>query len=291
MGTTAEVSVGGLSDPDPALDAAFAALARVDARMSLWKESELQALNDAGHGVVSRDTFAVIRHALDVAAASGGAFDPTVEPLVRAAGGFGGGARELGAAERRCLLRRVGYKRVHLNDEETSVRLDTGTRLVLDGLAKGYAVDLALRALREAGASRGLVDLGGSSLAVFGHTVTLELDDPTGEGGSWATLTTAAAVGTSAIRDGPSPIFDARTGEPPRGVLQATVLASSALEADALSTTVLVLGAEKGLALVRQRDAAGLALVLEEGRRVIQATPGFTQAHALVPASDVELRE
>lgn len=291
MGTTAEIRVGGLADPTPALDAAFAALARVDDRMSLWKESELAALNRTGHGIVSAETFAVVRHALDVAAASRGAFDPTVEPLVRAAGGFGEPARLPSAEEKRALLARVGYQNVHLDDAARTIRLASGARLVLDALAKGHAADLALSALRDAGATSGLVDLGGSSLTAFGEDMTIDLSDPTGRGLPWAAFRVATAVGTSGSDQQPGHILDPRTGEPPRGVLQATVVASSALEADALSTAVLVLGATDGLALVRRRGAAGLVVFLESGHRVVRTTPGFSAAHSLVAAPGVEVRE
>ncbi len=290
MGTTAEIRVGGLAEPASALDAAFSALARVDERMSLWKESELAGLNRTGHGVVSVETFEVIRHALAVAAASDGAFDPTVEPLVRAAGGFGQPARSLDPEERRALLARVGYENVRLDVSARRVHLAAGARLVLDGLAKGHAADLALSVLRTAGATSGLVDLGGSTLAVFGEPLTVDLNDPTGLDRPWAAFRVVTAVGTSGGDQRPGHILDPRTGEPARGVLQATVVASSALEADALSTAVMVLGAEDGLALVHKRDAAGLVLLLENGRRLVRTTPGFSAAHGLVAAPGVEVR-
>ena len=292
MGTTAEIRVGGLAEPTDALDVAFAQLDLVDDLMSLWGESELSVLNRAGRGVVSPETFAVVRHALQVAAASGGAFDPTVEPFVRADGGFGEPSRSLDEAERRTLLARVGYRRVRLDETTRTVRLDEGTRLVLDALAKGDAADRSLAALREAGATSGLVDLGGSSLAVFGEPLTVDLRDPTGRGDPWAAFRIRdAAIGTSGGDQQPGHILDPRTGEPARGVLQATVVAKNAREADALSTAVFVLGAEDGLAFATRRGAAGLVLVLEDGRRVVWTTPGFAAAHALVAAPGVEVRE
>ena len=104
MGTRAEVQVAGVEDPAAAVDAAFAALDVVDRSMSVWKESELTRLNRAGEARVSPELQAVVDHALEVAAASEGAFDPTVEPLVRAAGGYGGPRRRLTTAQRRRLM-------------------------------------------------------------------------------------------------------------------------------------------------------------------------------------------
>jgi thiamine biosynthesis lipoprotein len=292
MGTTAEVRVAGIDDPRDALEQAFQALGLVEERLSLWRQSELALLNERGQATVSPPTFEVIAHALDVAEASGGAFDPTVEPLVRAGGGFGGEARVLDAAERQQTLERVDFRRVALEAATHAVRLEGGVRLVLDALAKGDGADRALAALRLAGAASALVDLGGSTMAVFGAPVAVDLRDPTGEGRPWGSFVLAdAALGTSGGDQQPGHIVDPRTGVPARGVLQATVVAAMAREADALSTAVFVLGADHGLALAARRGAAGLVLTRDGGARVIHTTPGFAAAHGLVPAPGVELRE
>jgi thiamine biosynthesis lipoprotein len=289
MGATAEVRASGTATPAAALDAAFAALQHVDDRMSLWKPSELTTLNHAGRARVSADLAAVIWHSLDVSHASGGAFDPTVEPLVRAAGHLGGRPRRLDRCLRARLLARVGTAHVHLDPATREVSLDQGTRLDLGGIAKGYAVDLALEALRGAGAAGGLVDLGGSSLGVFGDPATVAVRDP-GDPAlpPWATFALEnASMASSGGDQRPGHILDPRTGLPAGKVLSATVVARSAMEADALSTAVFVLGAEEGLALLARRGAAGLVLLREGDRPVIRATPGFAEAHSLRAAPGV----
>ncbi len=264
---------------------------RTDERLSLWKPSELQRLDDAGAGVLSAQGFRVLRHALEIAAASGGAFDPTVEPLVRAAGGFGDPPRALSAEERRALLARVGHARVRIDAATRGVRLG-GTRVVLDGIAKGDAADEALAALRRAGARSGLVDLGGSSLAAFGEPLFVELRDPAGRGRPWAAFRAAeASVSSSGDDQKPGHILDPRSGRPANAVLQATVVASKGIEADALSTALFVLGAEAGLALVARRGAHGLVLLEVAGRRVVRTTPGFAARFALRAAPGVEVRD
>ncbi len=285
MGTTAEVQVSGLSDPRPALDAAFAALDLVDRRMSLWKsESELSRLNASGSGQASPELLAVLSAALELARESDGAFDPTVEPLVRAAGHLGEPARGLSGEERGGLLATVGHQHVHL--EGTRVSLDPGTQLDLGGIAKGYAADLALEALRQAGARSGLVDLGGSSLAAFGRPVQVTVRDPEcPDGPPWAVFElVGGALSTSGGDQRPRHILDPRSGQPASGVLAATVLAKSATEADALSTAVFVLGAQEGLALLERRRAAGFVLVREDGRAVLRTTHDFVRQHRLRPA-------
>ena len=295
MGTRAEVQVGGLDSAaaNAALDAAFHALDRVDRSMSLWRESELTRLNQTGRAQPSADLRAVLAHALDVSAASGGAFDPTVEPLVRAAGGTGEPPRRLGDRERHVLLARVGAARVHLDRVLGTVELDAGTTLDFGGIAKGYAADLGLAALRAAGATSGLLDLGSSSIGAFGAPLALDIRDPERVGRlPWGCFQlTEGHVSTSANDQRKNHILDPHTGKPAHRVLAATVIASSGMEADALSTAVFVLGAAEGLALLQRRGAAGLVLLREEGRPVIRATPGFAAAHGLRPAPNVAVRE
>lgn len=293
MGTTAEIAVDGLADPVPAFDAAFAALARVDEAMSLWKPSELQRLNDAGGGRLTPDLQAVLAHALDLAADSGGAFDPTVEPLVRADGGFGAEKQTLTKAQRAALLARVGYRQIRLEREAGAARFLAGARLDFGGIAKGYAVDLALLALQAAGARAGFVALGESSIRVFGQPMLLETRDPEApEAEPWASFRLdAGAISTSAEDQRHGHILDPRTGQPAQAVLAATVVAVTGIEADALSTAVFVLGAEEGLALLTRRGASGFVLYRVSGERVLRATPGFAAARSLRLAPGVRLVE
>ena len=293
MGTRAEVQVAGVEDSAAVVDAAFGALDLVDRSMSLWKESELIRLNRAGEARVSPELQAVLEHALEVATASEGAFDPTVEPLVRATGGFGGARRRLTSAERERLLARVGARHVHLDRPNGSVRLDPGTALDLGGIAKGFAVDLALRALRAAGAESGLVDLGQSSVSVFGQPLTLEVRNPERpDSAPWARFELSEGhVSTSGGDQREDHILDPRTGRPAHRVLSATVIASSAIEADALSTAVFVLGAERGLALLERRHAAGFVLRRRRGRAVVEATAGLRSRYGLEPAAGVVIQE
>lgn len=292
MGTTVEVEA--LSLPDPgALEQAFAAMQRIDDLMSLWKPSELSHLNACGEAVVSADTAAVLALALELASASGGAFDPTVEPLVRARGGQGGVRHPLAPGDRERLLKVVGYRRIHLDPASRAVRLEPGTTLDLGGIAKGYAVDLALRVLRRRGAEAARVDLGESSLGIFGRRLRLLVRDPEDPSKPpWAAFTLAeAALASSGNDQRPGHILDPRSGRPAEGILAATVVARSGAEADALSTAVFVLGAGDGLALLTRRAAAGLVLERRRGARLIRTTPGFSRRFDLDAAPGVRVEE
>lgn len=295
MGTTAEVEVKGMPAPGPALAAAFAAIDRVDDALSLWKPSELQRLNDMGEGAPSPDLRTVLEKALEIAAASGGSFDPTVEPLVRAMGGFGTPPLSLSGPQRTALLARIGYRRVHVDPASGKVRLEPGTRLDFGGIAKGHAVDEALAALRSAGAPTGVVSLGESSVGVFGTSLELEVRDPAPgrvePGTPWAVFRVQdGSVSTSGSDQRGAHILDPRSGAYADGVLSVTVVAATGLEADALSTAAFVLGAEPGLRLIEQRGAAGFVLIREDGASVLRATRGFAEEHGLKLAKGVSSR-
>lgn len=267
MGAPAEVRVAAQA-PEQAIDAAFAALDLVDGKMSLWKkESELSALNRSGGGPVSAELRAVVARALDVARDSEGAFDPTVRPLARG-----------------------GWARVRLLGDV--VRLEPGTALDLGGIAKGYAVDLALQALRDSGASSGLVSLGQSSIGVFGEPLALDLRDPERpEGSPWGSLVLADGhASTSAADQRAGHILDPHSGRPAAGALAVTVIAASGIEADALSTAVFVLGARAGLDLLRRRGAEGVVLSREAGGLVARTSAGFAARHRLRLRPGVRLR-
>ncbi|HET7292425.1 MAG TPA: FAD:protein FMN transferase [Vicinamibacteria bacterium] len=275
MGTTAEVQVWGAAAPAAALDAAFSELVAVDDAMSIWKETPLVRLNREGALDAPPGLLVVLRTALDIAHATDGAFDPTVGALA--------GART--DAERARQLTRVGYSRVCI--EGPRVWLEPGTALDLGGIAKGYAADQALAALRSGGARAGLVNLGTSSLGVFGTPLVVEVPGAGAPLGSFRVE--EAAVSSSGGSEKPGHVLDPRTGRPAEGVVLATVVAATGIEADALSTALYVRGAE-GLALLPARGAEGFVLVRDSDGLVMRTTPGFAERHALALAPGVSLR-
>lgn len=274
MGTLLEVSLTG---PDStviaeAIWAARSAVFRVDTLMSTYRTtSEVSELNRAaGTGawtVLSPWTSDVLAAALAWAERSGGAFDPTVQPLMQVWGFRGGEPRVPAAGDLERARAEVGWARVGNDAHGSRARLpDAGMALDFGALAKGYAVDRALAAAEAAGAVSVMVDLGGN-IGVFGPPPreagawTFGIRDPRANDRILGTLTLPAggAVATSGdyeqgfVQGGVrySHIMDPRTGSPARGVLSVTVATRDGLSADALSTTLFVLGADAGTALAR----------------------------------------
>src|SRR5205807_2426091 len=146
--------------------AAFARVASLDASMSDYRqESELMRLCAKAGGPpvrVSDELFFVLRRAEEVSRRSDGAFDVTVGPVVRL---WRRARRTQKLPDRDQLaqaLARVGYKNVRLDARARTVQLlKPGMQLDLGGIAKGYAADEALKALKKHGVTRALVAAGG----------------------------------------------------------------------------------------------------------------------------------
>ena len=216
-----------------AVDAAYGAFDRVDSLMSTWRDdSVLSALNRAPADTwiaVGPEVATVLAAALATAEATGGAYDPTVLPLVRLWGFRGGEPRIPAPRDLAGTRSRVDHGLLEVDGPRGRARLRAeGMEVDLGGIAKGYALDAAAAAMRAAGARGGMLDLGGNVL-VFGEGPggTVEIRDPRG-GEPLAELPLAeGAVATSGqyerfvVVDGQrfGHVLDPRTGRPVPGGL------------------------------------------------------------------------
>lgn len=258
--------------PSEVQAAVQAVLEDVDLHLSTWRDdSELSAVRRGpGPVAVSEETAFVVREALALAATTGGAFDPTVQPLMEL-WGFTGPHRtawptpeELAAARAQ-----VGWQRVVLGrDAEGRPTVDAGgTALDVSALAPGHAADRVLWTLTGLGVRDAYVDVGGEIAATGASPrggpwrVGIERPDPEGAPGSALVARIDlidAAVATSGNYRTRYTIgervvhhtLDPRTGEPSAApVLSATVIAPDARTADGWATALMVLG-EDGLKLL-----------------------------------------
>ena len=261
-----------------ALPKAWAVLREADSQLDPYRTgSELWRLNHArGHWVrVSPLLYGCLREALAVARQSNGAFDPTVWPLTQA-WAFGAPPGQPVrphlpdpvALDRARAL--VGYRKVRLSPPDW-VRLRSGMGLDLGGIAKGYAADLAAAALRRAGVSSALLDLGDSTILALGpkpdgQPWRIALDRPRGSGYLGYVELRQGALGTSGdYRDfftlagrRYSHIFDPHSGWPAETCAAVTVRGASGALTDAGGTAAFVLGAPKGQRWLRLRGESGL---------------------------------
>jgi len=250
------------------IERAYEAIGRVDAQMSVHRaDSELTRVNRAAGAApvpAGADLLEVVGRAREAAVRSGGVYDPTVLPLMRAYGFYREGTPgSRGLPADRDVARSLavtGWRGIAIEraGERAAGRLGLekqGAGLDLGSIGKGWAVDRAAGALRASGIRSGLVDIGGN---VYG------LGTPGGRDDGWAVgvlhpvtkqvdrvfVLRDAAVATSGnyeqyrilsgIRVGH--LFDARRGRPADGHLSASVQARTGVESDVMSTAAFLLG-------------------------------------------------
>jgi thiamine biosynthesis lipoprotein len=281
MGTWASLTLV-TADSAAVADLAYRSLVvlhRVDSLMSNWTTtSEVARINrEASRGEITihPEVSEVLDVALQIGRESGGAFDVTVEPLVRLWGFLGGTPRVPSQAEIDEALKLTGLEYVKLDPSARTLRIaKQGIKIDLGGIAKGYGVDRVADVLRDSGTTDALVDLSGNMVALGdaagrdGWTVGVR--DPSGERPYLARIVLHdEAVATSGDyeqfvdADGRryGHILDPRTGWSARGLASVTVVGDRAMPADAWATALFVLGPEDAKVVARQRDDLSVVLI------------------------------
>ena len=260
LGTRVEISV--LADAPPgrlhaAIDAAFAEIERIQQLMSCQDvHSELSRLNRAAHRQpirVDGHTFTVLTRALQFAQLSAGAFDPCV----------GGPLERLGLLPSLDAATPPGarWPDIELLDGQR-VRFARAMRLDLSGIAKGYAVDLAVECLQRRGIESVMVNAGGD-LRVAGPAVfQIGLRDPRSPARiAHALELRQSALATSATYPkGSSALLDLRSDRraPARGSI--SVRAAQCMDADALTKVVLFAPPPLAETVLAKFDAVAFAM-------------------------------
>lgn len=285
-----------------AIEAAYKRLNDVNRLMSDYvADSEIGRLNalSAGHSlVVSEETFACLEKAAQVTQRSGGAFDATCRPLVQLWKQAGRENRLPDDQMLRETRARVGWQNVRLDSRTRSVTPTVdGLQVDLGGIAKGYALDLAGEALRAAGATGGLIDVGGDVLAVGrqgdGNPWRVGVRDPfAGRDVVFCRVALAdVAVATSGVQERFSEIegkryshiIDPRSGRPAEQAPSVTVIAPDGVTADAWATVFSVLSVAEGQALLARERLKGVEVmwIWREGDAIqTRRTSGF-QAYVI----------
>ncbi|MGE5485395.1 MAG: FAD:protein FMN transferase [Ignavibacteriales bacterium] len=283
-----------------AAEAALAEFRRLDALLNPYVESsEVAAVNrSAGAGAVrvSPETLEVIERALWYAGRTGGLFDPTVFPLVKA-WDFAGAPHVPSRRELDNAVRLVDYRKVRLDRANSTVALvEKGMGLDLGGIAKGYATDRAVAVLRASGVKSAMIDAGGNVYAlgvkpsgILGAApwiVGIQHPRTPGE-----TIATARVSGESVVTSGDYQryfesggvryhhILDPTTGYPARGFQSVTIIGPSSVDCDALSTAVFVMGEEAGFRFLQDSTGFSAVAVRSDG----------TVATAGVPREGIEV--
>lgn len=226
-------------DHSAAFNAAFEAVARVHRSMSFHSAtSDLSRLNRAEIGaVLSVDPWfvEVVRVALDLYRLSVGAFDPGIAPALVRSGVLPAGMGE--GNERGSSI-----SAFEVIDDGRLVKRAKSC-IDLGGIAKGFAVDVAVRALREHGVGSGVVNAGGD-LRVFGSVArSVVIRHPVESGRIRGAFELQAMACCSSVSEGVAPnCVDPRDGSSLRKTIAATVLAPKAVWADGLTKIAILEG-------------------------------------------------
>jgi thiamine biosynthesis lipoprotein len=289
LGTEVSVTVAG-GDPartDRAVAAAFAELHEIEAVLSIYKaDGEVARLNR--HGVLDAahpHLLAVLTAALATSRRTGGAFDVTVQPLWDLYASAARAGRRPAAHEVDAVRRKVDWRRVEVTG--TRVRLDgPGVAVTFNGIAQGYATDRVADVLRAQGVAHALVDVGELhpiGTKPDGTAWTAGVQHPR-EPDAYAVVarldgrclaTSGDYATTFGADDGRREhhIFDPATGRSPPELASASVVARTAMAADALSTAVFVLGLARGRRLIESTPGADALFILKDGSST--STAGF----------------
>ena len=269
--------------------------------------SRLSAAAGTGPFKVSPETLQVVKSGLSESALTKGIYDPSIGPVTHlwdVAGNQGLPHPKVPSAEAIKKARDlVNWKDVVVDDAASTVTLKRkGMILDLGGIAKGYAMDEALRIAQAAGVSSGIFNMGNSSMALLGQKPgnkdwKIGVQDPFDAQGNYfaivsghdMTVETSGPYEKFFISDGHRyhHIMDPRTGSPASsGLEQVTLLLPLDTKlADGLSTSCFILGLEKGMALIESLpDAAAIFVTSDKkvhlssrvGSRFVLKNPAFT---------------
>ena len=268
---------------DAAIDQAFAAIDHVEQVMSLYRpDSQLSQLNLQG-ALTDPDPqlVQVLNRAAELSAQSDGAFDVTVQPLWL--------AYETAAANDAlptddaiaAALLPVDWQQVSVSADRIAFA-QPGMAITLNGIAQGLAADAARQALQDAGIAHALIDSGEIG-SVGTHAEkdhwAIGIKDPRNPASILGVaslqdrcLATSGDYETTFSADfSAHHLLDPRTGHSPTELASVSIVAPTALEADALSTAVFLMGPERGRALVESLPHVD-ALLVDKADRITRTT-------------------
>ncbi|MGK0218971.1 MAG: thiamine biosynthesis lipoprotein [Planctomycetota bacterium] len=290
MGTDVSIEAIGPDSAllERALEAAEQELRRVEDLATSWRDSPLTRLNAAagsGSHPVPPELAALVARGLALGELTNGAFDVTFASVGKL-WDFKAKPPVLPTPEQVTdALKAVGYERVRIDLDASTIELPAGTRLGLGGIAKGYGVDRAMRVLLEHGIEHGIVNAGGDMKVLgtrFGESWRIAIKHPREREKVLAMvpisnlcMVTSGDYERFFEHEGTRyhHILDPRTGYPATGGMSVTVIAPEAGFADALATALAVIGPERGIPLVEGLERVECLIVDMQGE--LHSTSGL----------------
>lgn len=272
MGSRFEISViaDSKEEGDKYIDIAVDEIIRIEKLISSWDPNSQTSLINKNSGIkpvkVDKELFELIQRAMKVSELTKGAFDISYASMDKI-WKFDGSMTSMPSAEAiKKSIEKVGYKNIVLNDTDNSVFLKLkDMKLGFGAIGKGYAADKAKQLLQNRGVESGIINASGDLNAwgkqPDGKDWMVAIVNPLNKKKvfSWLPVTNSAVVTSGNYEKYVtfnnvlySHIIDPRTGYPSTGVLSASIFTKNAELADALATSIFVMGLETGLDFINQ---------------------------------------
>ncbi len=286
MGSRFEITV---TAPDSAtahqsIDLAIDEISRIEKLISSWDPASETSKINQNAGIkpvkVSSELYHLIERALKISEITDGAFDISYASMDKI-WKFDGSMKAMPSEEEiKGSVSKVGYQNIILNPEDTSVFLrNKGMKIGFGAIGKGYAADRSKKLLMKKGVKAGIINASGDmntwGTKPDGETWKVAITNPMNKEHAFALLPLKnRAVVTSgdyekfvkfnSVRY--SHIINPKTGYPATGIISVTVFAPKAELADALATSVFVMGIDTGLDRINQMRGIDCIIVDEKGK-------------------------
>lgn len=296
MGTMAEVSLyGETKDAEKAADAIYDVFRKIEQVCNIFDpESEISRLNSqAGSSpfVCSELLWDILSESRRAWKISDGAFDITARPLMQLWGFYRKRGESLPSEQELVLAKEsVSLELVEFDDSARSVKFKRpGVSFDLGGIAKGYAVDMAADEVAKIGIRRGIINLAGNIRCLplpppGKQHYTIGVKNPMDKSricGTISCLDISMATSGNYERyvtiggKRYTHIMDVKTGIPVSNMLSVTVLTPSALDADILSTSVFIKGAELAERLCRELPGTQILIIDQPDQATVPRVKSF----------------
>lgn len=284
MGSDFEITVVAKTqlEADKQIAIAIGEISRIEALISSWKTTSETSNINKNAGVnpvkVSEELFSLIQRALQISNLTDGAFDisyASMDKLWK----YDGSMTQMPSKEAiKKSVAKVGYQDIIVDPKNSTVFLkNKGMKIGFGAIGKGYAADKAKKLLISNGVSGGIINASGDinswGSKPSGSSWQVAITNPLNKNKAFAMLPIKDAVVTSGNYEKYvtfnsrrySHIIDPRTGYPSQGIISVTVFAPKAELADALATSVFVMGVETGIDRINQLKAIECIIITDTG--------------------------
>lgn len=246
------------------------------------QESDIYKLNETGSGTLSTDTKNIVSKALEINKTTNGAFDISIYPLMVKWGFTTQKYNVPSKNEISKLLKDVDSSKIIFDEKSGNIKLKENMKIDLGGIAKGYTSNRVMQIFKECGVKSGLVSLGGNVQALGTKTdgtawqIAIENPDKSSDYIGVVSVKDKAVITSGGYeryfeKNGKTyhHILDPETGYPAEsGVKSVTIVSDDGTLADALSTSLFVMGKEKALDYWREHKNEFDTVLVEDNGNI-----------------------